>query len=212
MTLNICAKLSDDWGLFPKGILCVVSWESFVIAKIAFASQMNRSHWVADPAAGFGGGKKHEIYVATFGGHLFYDLFLQAGEGGMTLLASAGSATVTQFDLSNMAVKVTTIQVRVQEINWPQESIQKIQNKIYSFLHLSLFTGLWLLNVRNIDHSNIHLSSFSNVCPFPVENVSLGKKREEELSMCDRWPKFIEFRLLNVELRNQLLSCTKRQR
>ena len=29
------------------------------------------------------GAKKHEIYVATFGGHLFYDLFLQGwGEGG----------------------------------------------------------------------------------------------------------------------------------
>ena len=26
---------------------------------------------------GGGGGKKHEIYVAAFGGHLFYDLFLQ---------------------------------------------------------------------------------------------------------------------------------------
>ena len=24
-----------------------------------------------------GGAKKHEIYVATFGGHLFFDLFLQ---------------------------------------------------------------------------------------------------------------------------------------
>ena len=34
---------------------------------------------VADPAAGYGGGaKKHEIYAATFSGHLFYDLFLQA--------------------------------------------------------------------------------------------------------------------------------------
>ena len=30
------------------------------------------------------GGKKHEIYVATFGGHLFYDLyFYRAGGGGM---------------------------------------------------------------------------------------------------------------------------------
>ena len=27
-------------------------------------------------------GKKHEIYAATFGGHLFYDLFLQDGAGG----------------------------------------------------------------------------------------------------------------------------------
>ena len=27
-------------------------------------------------------GKKHEIYVAAFGGHLFYDLFLQGLGGG----------------------------------------------------------------------------------------------------------------------------------
>ena len=32
----------------------------------------------SDPVAGWGGGaKKHEIYMAAFGGHLFYDLFLQ---------------------------------------------------------------------------------------------------------------------------------------
>ena len=30
---------------------------------------------VSDPAAGWGGAKN--IYVAAFGGHLFYDLFLQ---------------------------------------------------------------------------------------------------------------------------------------
>ena len=39
----------------------------------------------SDPAAGCGGrvrgAKKHEIYVAAFGGHLFYDLFVQ-GWGG----------------------------------------------------------------------------------------------------------------------------------
>ena len=29
---------------------------------------------VADPAAGLGGGKKHEIYGAAFGGHHFYRL------------------------------------------------------------------------------------------------------------------------------------------
>ena len=29
-----------------------------------------------------GGGKKHEIYVAAFGGHLFYDLFVQGLRGG----------------------------------------------------------------------------------------------------------------------------------
>ena len=54
--------------------------------------------WVyaaSDPAAGWGGGKKHEIYVATFGGHLFYDLFVQGwGEGHGPLGTPPGSATV----------------------------------------------------------------------------------------------------------------------
>ena len=36
----------------------------------------------SDPAAGWGGGKKHEIYVAAFGGHLFYDLFVRGWGGG----------------------------------------------------------------------------------------------------------------------------------
>ena len=41
------------------------------------------------------GGKKHEIYVAEFGGHLFYDLFVQ-GWGGMAHSAPPpGSATAT---------------------------------------------------------------------------------------------------------------------
>ena len=39
-----------------------------------------------DPVAGWGG-EKHEIDIATFGGHLFYYLFLQGrvgrGGGGM---------------------------------------------------------------------------------------------------------------------------------
>ena len=39
----------------------------------------------ADPNIGFsgrvGGGEKHEIYLAAFGGHLFYDLFVQGWEG-----------------------------------------------------------------------------------------------------------------------------------
>ena len=39
-----------------------------------------------------GGGKKHEIYVAAFGGHLFYDLFVQ-GWGGMAPSVPPGSAT-----------------------------------------------------------------------------------------------------------------------
>ena len=32
-----------------------------------------------------GGGKKHEIYVAAYSGHLFYDLFYRAG-GAMASL------------------------------------------------------------------------------------------------------------------------------
>ena len=40
-----------------------------------------------------GGAEKHEIYAATFGGHLFYDLFLQ-GRGGHGPLGPPGSATV----------------------------------------------------------------------------------------------------------------------
>ena len=38
----------------------------------------------SDSAAGWGGGgaKKHEIYVAAFGGHLFYDLFVRGGGRG----------------------------------------------------------------------------------------------------------------------------------
>ena len=34
-----------------------------------------------------GAGEKHEIYVAVFGGHLFYNLFLQGQGGGMAPLA-----------------------------------------------------------------------------------------------------------------------------
>ena len=38
----------------------------------------------SDPVAGWGGGKKHEIYVVTFGSHLLYDWFVQGlGVGGM---------------------------------------------------------------------------------------------------------------------------------
>ena len=48
---------------------------------------------VADPAAGYGGAEKHEIYVAAFVGHLFYDLFSQ-GRGGPMAPSPPGSATV----------------------------------------------------------------------------------------------------------------------
>ena len=49
--------------------------------QILFVNTITRCHRypVADPAAGWLGMvvKKHEIYAAVFGGHPFYDLFLQ---------------------------------------------------------------------------------------------------------------------------------------
>ena len=47
----------------------------------------------SDPAAEWGGGKKHEIYMAAFGGHLFYDLFVQGWGGHGPLGTPPGSAT-----------------------------------------------------------------------------------------------------------------------
>ena len=41
---------------------------------------------------GGGGGKKHEIYATAFGGHLFYDLFLQGRGGHVPLPPPPGSA------------------------------------------------------------------------------------------------------------------------
>ena len=55
----------------------------------------NGLHSVADPAVGCGGGgrgEKHEIYVAAFSGHHFYDLFSQ-GQGAMAPSPPAGSTT-----------------------------------------------------------------------------------------------------------------------
>ena len=40
-----------------------------------------REDAVADPAAGYGGGEKHEIYAAAFGGHLFMTYFYRARGG-----------------------------------------------------------------------------------------------------------------------------------
>ena len=41
-----------------------------------------------------GGGRKHEIYAAAFGGHLFYDLFSQGRGRGMAPSPPSGSVTV----------------------------------------------------------------------------------------------------------------------
>ena len=50
---------------------------------------------VADPPTGKGGGggEKHEIYMAAFGGHLFYDLFSVGQGSAMTPSPLPGSAT-----------------------------------------------------------------------------------------------------------------------
>ena len=60
----------------------IVSFRSSFCLSVSLAS---------DPTAGWGG-KKHEIYVAAFGGHPFYDLFVQ-GWGAMAPSAPHGSAT-----------------------------------------------------------------------------------------------------------------------
>ena len=61
-----------------------------------------------DPAVGrgrgrWGGCEKHEVYAATFGSHLFHDLFLQGWGGGekgrMAPRPLPGSATA-QIELS----------------------------------------------------------------------------------------------------------------
>ena len=59
------------------------------------------------------GGKKHEIYVATFGGHLFYDLFLQGGGGHGPLGTPPGSATEgIRLEISSYLIfKQTVLQV-----------------------------------------------------------------------------------------------------
>ena len=47
-----------------------------------------------------GGVKKHEIYVAAFGGHLFYDFFVQ-GWGAMAPSTPPGSATAVWSEAGN---------------------------------------------------------------------------------------------------------------
>ena len=58
---------------------CTLNHSKVITGTLIFAKSP-----VVDPVAGWGG-KKHEIYVAAFGSHLFYDLFSQ-GQGGMAPL------------------------------------------------------------------------------------------------------------------------------
>ena len=53
---------------------------------------------------GKGGAEKYEIYAATFGGHLFYDLFSKGG-GHFPHRPPAGSATECNVNVSLAFVK-----------------------------------------------------------------------------------------------------------
>ena len=53
------------------------------------------------------GAKKHEIDVAAFGGHLFYDLFVQ-GWGALAPSAPPGSATATPALYKQVIIKMAT--------------------------------------------------------------------------------------------------------
>ena len=98
----LVSRLSGSSGLVPT--FCLSCWLKHCLVKgylrlVFKIDQENKNPYsltpillspsevedipaVADPAAGCGGGEKHEIYVTEFGGHLFHDLFLQ-GQGGM---------------------------------------------------------------------------------------------------------------------------------
>ena len=52
-----------------------------------------------------GGGEKHEIYAAAFGGHLFYDLFLQGRGGPWPPRPPPGSATGYALHVSATTLK-----------------------------------------------------------------------------------------------------------
>ena len=69
--------------------------EGSPIVKFTSLTSFLMQHRIQRP--GREGAKKHEIYVATFGGHLFYDLFVQGWGGGWFPRHSPGSATVMSF-------------------------------------------------------------------------------------------------------------------
>ena len=72
---------------------------------------------VADSTGGFGGGwggKKHEIYVAFFDDHLFYDLFLQ----GRRVPTRPGKPGKMRVQLENL------------EISWNFEKFNKYHGKM----------------------------------------------------------------------------------
>ena len=56
--------------------------EKHQVVKGSLGGSLGSLHSIGSSDRVGGGGKKHEIYMAAFGGHLFYDLFVQ-GWGGM---------------------------------------------------------------------------------------------------------------------------------
>ena len=69
------------------------------------------------PATGWGD-KKHEIYVAAFGSHLFYDLFLQGwGEGAWPPRHPPGSATVVVAVSSGIIVGYSAVKIEILKFN-----------------------------------------------------------------------------------------------
>ena len=57
------------------------------------------------------GAKKHEIYVAAYGGHLFYDLFLQGWGRGMAPLAPLDPLLVHAHIHAYFAATITNCEV-----------------------------------------------------------------------------------------------------
>ena len=84
---------SATFGLRSWGPLLTKSWIctwflmcTHVMNRMTVTSKVADTHGERGGSIGssgwVGGAKKHEIYVTAFGGHLFYDLFLQ-GWGAM---------------------------------------------------------------------------------------------------------------------------------
>ena len=68
--------------LFPSP-----EWENLHCGDLMCTGRQHQIQWLGR------GAKKHEIYVAAFGGHLFYDLFVQGWGGAWPPRHPPGSAT-----------------------------------------------------------------------------------------------------------------------
>ena len=77
----------------------------------SFFTQVPRDS-VADPTARLGGLKKHQIYLATFGSHLFCELFFTGGEAWPLgplpdSLLGLNETTHASFDFEHSTVSMT---------------------------------------------------------------------------------------------------------